>query len=204
MITIALPKGRVANDTLAIFSKIFGSDFVFEDRKLILETENFTFLQVRNQDVPVYVERGACDMGVVGYDVLLETGARVCEMLDLGIGKCRISIATKDGVGLDLSKGYIRVATKMQNIAKDFFASKAMAVDIVKLYGSIELAPLVGLADCIVDIVETGETLRQNGLVEVCPIMTSSVRLIANENSLTTKRADVLDITSKLKLQLGA
>jgi ATP phosphoribosyltransferase len=204
MITIALPKGRVADDTLAIFAKIFNRPFAFENRKLILKTEDFTFLQVRNQDVPVYVARGACDLGVVGQDVLLETGARVCEMLDLNIGKCRICVATKVGNKIDYSKGSITVATKMQNIAKDFFASKAMAADIVKLYGSIELAPIVGLADCIVDIVETGETLRQNGLVEVETIMTSSVRVVANENSLTTKRADILSIIAKIKVQIGA
>ncbi len=204
MITIALPKGRVADDTLKIFSEIFKTEFAFENRKLILQKQDFTFLQVRNQDVPVYVERGACDLGVVGHDVLLETGARVCEMLDLNIGKCRISIATKAGKEIDYSKGSIKVATKMQNIAKDFFASRAMAADIVKLYGSIELAPLVGLADCIVDIVETGETLRQNGLVEVESILTSSVRVVANENSLATKRADILSIIEKIKVQIGA
>ena len=159
MITVALPKGRIAEDTLAIFREIFGSKFTFEDRKLILDEGNFRFLMVRNQDIPTYVTEGAADIGVVGLDVLEEHRPDVVRLLDLKIGVCRVCVGIKNEDELDLTKPELKIATKMPNIARAYFAQKAIALKIIKLYGSIELAPLVGLADAIVDVVETGSTM---------------------------------------------
>ncbi len=200
MLTIALPKGRIAEQTLEKFEKAFGEKFVFEDRKLILQKAGFTFLNVRNQDVPTYVMHGAADLGVVGLDVLEEKEYDLIKLLDLEIGQCKVAIGLKAGDTIDWNRSEITVATKHTTIAKKFFESKAMAVNLVKLYGSIELAPLVGLCDCIVDIVETGETMKQNGLVVADTIMESSVFLIANKNSYYSKKEQILD----LRVQIAA
>ena len=156
MLTIALPKGRIAEETLDKFEKAFGEKFIFEDRKLILEKAGFRFLNVRNQDVPTYVMHGAADLGVVGLDVLEEKEYDLIKLLDLQLGKCKVAFGLRKGEELDFNKSKITIATKHEVIAKKFFEQKAMAVEIIKLYGSIELAPLVGHCDCIVDIVETG------------------------------------------------
>jgi ATP phosphoribosyltransferase len=198
MLTVALPKGRIAQETLEIFESIFGEEFKFDDRKLILETENFKFLLVRNQDVATYVYHQAADIGVVGLDTLEEQGLDVIRLLDLKKGICKVAIGMRKGEKLDLSKPELKVATKMVNITKRYFAERAVAADIIKLYGSIELAPLVGLADMIVDIVETGATMKQNGLEVVEEIMTSSTYLIANKNSYFEKKSEVLDIFEKI------
>jgi len=198
MLTIALPKGRIAEQTLEKFEQVFNEKFVFEDRKLILEKAGFTFLNVRNQDVPTYVMHGAADLGVVGLDVLEEKEYDIIKLLDLKIGQCKVAIGLKAGDTIDWTRSEITVATKHEKIAKRFFEQKAMAVNIVKLYGSIELAPLVGLSDCIVDIVETGETMRQNGLEVGDTIMQSSVYLISNKNSYYSKKELVLDLREKL------
>ena len=198
MLTIALPKGRIAEQTLEKFEKVFDEKFVFEDRKLILKKAGFTFLNVRNQDVPTYVMHGAADLGVVGLDVLEEKEYDLVKLLDLKIGQCKVAIGLKAGDTIDWSKSEITVATKHTTIAKRFFESKAMAVNIVKLYGSIELAPLVGLSDCIVDIVETGETMKQNGLEVGDTIMESSVFLISNKNSYYNKKTEILDLREQL------
>jgi len=199
MITIALPKGRIAEQTLEKFEKAFGEKFVFEDRKLILQKAGFTFLNVRNQDVPTYVMYGAADLGVVGLDVLEEKEYDLITLLDLQIGKCKVAIGLKAGDSIDWNRSSIKVATKHTTIARKFFEKKAMAVELVKLYGSIELAPLVGLADCIVDIVETGETMKQNGLVVGDTIMQSSVQLICNKNSFYSKKEEILDLKEKIE-----
>ena len=199
MLTVALPKGRIAEETLDIFKSIFGEDFTFDNRKLILEQGEFKFLLVRNQDVPTYVFHGAADIGVVGLDVLEEHELDLIKLLDLQIGKCRVCIGLPENEELDLTRPEIKVATKMTNIAKKYFASKAMAVDIIKLYGSIELAPLVGLSDVIVDIVETGTTMKENGLKVGETIMHSSAYLIANKNSFYGKKSEILDIYEKIK-----
>ncbi|MEE8588582.1 MAG: ATP phosphoribosyltransferase [Sulfurimonadaceae bacterium] len=198
MLTVALPKGRIAQETLEIFETIFGESFKFDDRKLILETENFRFLLVRNQDVATYVYHQAADIGVVGLDTLEEQGLDVIRLLDLRRGVCKVAIGMRVGEKLDLSKAEIKVATKMVNITKRYFAERAIAADVIKLYGSIELAPLVGLADMIVDIVETGATMKQNGLEVVEEIMESSTYLIANKNSYFEKKSEVLDIYEKI------
>ena len=198
MLTVALPKGRIAEDTLEIFASIFGEEFKFDDRKLILETPNFKFLLVRNQDVATYVYHQAADIGVVGLDTLEEQGLDVIRLLDLKKGICKVAIGMRKGEKLDLSKPELKVATKMVNITKRYFAERAVAADIIKLYGSIELAPLVGLADMIVDVVETGATMKQNGLEVVEEIMTSSTYLIANKNSYFEKKSEVLEIFEKI------
>lgn len=198
MLTVALPKGRIAKETLEIFQTIFGGEFAFDDRKLILETPNFKFLLVRNQDVATYVYHQAADIGVVGLDTLEEQGLDVIRLLDLRRGVCKVAIGMKKGEKLDLTKPELKVATKMVNITKRYFADRAVSADIIKLYGSIELAPLVGLADMIVDIVETGATMKQNGLEVVEDIMTSSTYLIANKNSFFEKKSEVLDIYEKI------
>ncbi|WP_320036067.1 ATP phosphoribosyltransferase [Campylobacterota bacterium DY0563] len=202
MLTIALPKGRIAEDTLEKFEKAFDEKFVFEDRKLILEKSGFRFLNVRNQDVPTYVMHGAADLGVVGLDVLEEKEYDLIKLLDLQLGKCKVAFGLVKGEELDFTKSQITVATKHEKIAKRYFEEKAMAVKIIKLYGSIELAPLVNLADCIVDIVETGTTMKQNGL-EVGPtIMESSAHLIANKNSYYAKKDLIFNLKDKLEAVL--
>ena len=199
MLTIALPKGRIAEETMALMAKIFNTEFKFESRKLILETPNFRFLNVRNQDVPTYVEHGAADIGVVGLDVITEKELDIVDLLDLELGKCRVCIGIKDCDELDWSRPDIKVATKMVNITKNYFASKAVGVEVIKLYGSIELAPLVKLADAIVDIVETGTTMKENGLKVAEDIMESSAHLIANKNSFFEKKSEVLELYNLLK-----
>jgi ATP phosphoribosyltransferase len=198
MLTVALPKGRIAEETLEIFETIFGETFIFDDRKLILQTPNFKFLLVRNQDVVTYVHHQAADIGVVGLDTIEEQGLDVIRLLDLKRGRCKVSIGMLRGEKLDLTRPEIKVATKMVNIAKRYFAERAVAADIIKLYGSVELAPLVGLADVIVDIVETGTTMKQNGLEVVEDIMESTTHLIANKNSYHEKKSEVLNIYEKI------
>ena len=203
MITVALPKGRIAEETLNIFEKIFDKKFAFEDRKLILKEDDFTFLLVRNQDVPTYVLHQAADIGVVGLDVLSEKELDLVDLLDLKIGKCKVCIGMKNEDELDMNKPSIKVATKMENIARKYFSSKAMAAEIIKLYGSIELAPLVGMCDAIVDIVETGTTMKQNGLKVVETIMDSSAHLIANKNSFISKKVEILSLYEKISKVVG-
>ncbi|KIM09036.1 MAG: ATP phosphoribosyltransferase [Sulfurovum sp. FS08-3] len=199
MITVALPKGRIADETLDIFSEIFNKKFEFENRKLILEVGGFKFLNVRNQDVPTYVEYGAADIGVVGLDVIVEKELDIIQLLDMQLGLCKVCIGIKNEDELDWSKPNIKVATKMENIAKNYFASKAVGVEVIKLYGSIELAPLIGMCDAIVDIVETGNTMRENGLKVAQEIMDSSAHLIANKNSYYGKKDEILSIYNEIK-----
>jgi len=200
MITIALPKGRIADITLQMFQKAFQKEFKFENRKLILEVDDFRFLYVKNQDVPIYVQRGIADIGVSGLDVLDEKEYKVVKILDLGFGACKIVVGTKNGKRIDINKPHIKIATKLENIAKRHFAKKAIDVDIVKLNGSIELAPLIGLCDAIVDIVETGTTMKENGLEPVEEIMSSSAHLFANQNSFVTKKKAILELCEKISL----
>ena len=204
MLTVALPKGRIANETLEIFEKIFGEAFVFDDRKLILEVGEFRFLLVRNQDVPAYVLHQSADIGVVGLDVLEEKEEDLVRLLDLGIGKCKVCVGMKEGDELDYSSPDIKIASKMVNITQNYFSKKAIAVDVIKLYGSIELAPLVGLADAIVDIVETGATMKQNGLKVVETIMESSAHLIANKNSFIEKKEEIISLYRKISNEVKA
>ena len=198
MLTVALPKGRIAEESLEIFAEIFGGEFKFEGRELVMEVGDFRFLNVRNQDVPTYVEYGSADIGMVGLDVITEKELDIVKLLDMNLGKCKVSIGIRNEDELDWSKPNIKIATKMVNITEQYFAKRAVGVEIIKLYGSIELAPLVGLADAIVDIVDTGATMRENGLKVAEDIMDSSVYLIANKNSYYAKKDEILSLYEKI------
>ncbi|MGA8513410.1 MAG: ATP phosphoribosyltransferase [Burkholderiaceae bacterium] len=197
MITLALSKGRIFEETLPLL-KAAGIE-VLEDpeksRKLILPTnqEDVRILLVRASDVPTYVQYAGADLGVVGKDTLLETGHQGLYVpLDLKISQCRISVAVRadfDYAAAVKQGARLRVATKYVAIAREFFASKGVHVDLIKLYGSMELAPLTGLADAIVDLVSTGNTLKANHLIEVERIMDISARLVVNQASLKLKQA---------------
>ncbi len=197
MITLALSKGRIFDDTLPLL-RATGIE-VLEDpeksRKLILPTSrpDVQIIMVRASDVPTYVQYGGADLGVVGKDTLLETGVQGLYVpLDLKIAKCRVSVAVREGFDYKAAVkqgSRLKVATKYVNIAREFFASKGVHVDLIKLYGSMELAPLTGMADAIVDLVSTGSTLKANKLIEVEVIMEISSRLVVNQTSLKTKQA---------------
>ena len=200
MLTIALPKGRIADESLLLFSKILQKEIIFSDRKLILELDSFRFLLVRNQDVPTYVHYGAADLGVVGLDVLEENSQiDLIRLLNLNIGKCRVVLGSQCGKPINYLKPRVKIATTMTNLTQAFFAKRAIAIDLIKLYGSIELAPLVNLADGIVDIVETGSTMRQNNLQVDEVIMHSSAYLVCNQNSFYENKIEILSLQERLK-----
>lgn len=206
-ISIALPKGRLAEDTLELFSKagICSKDIVdFNSRKLIFtdEKSKLTCMIVRNTDIPAYLENGAADIGVVGHDVLLESGLSLYEFLDLKFGYCRLCSAAIKADNYSYVQN-MKVATKYPNITRKFFASKGIMVDIVKLYGSIEIAPIVKISDIIVDLVSSGETLRKNGLAEVETIMESTARLVGNKSLAKVKHRRLKEIISLLSKELG-
>jgi ATP phosphoribosyltransferase len=205
-ITIAIPKGRILQDSVELFAKI-GIDcaeILSDTRKLIFENreQRMRYMIVRATDVPTYVEYGSADLGIVGKDTLLEQEKNVYEPLDLKFGYCRLMVAEPAELSrTDDPSGWtnIRIATKYPNITEKYFSSKGVQVEIIKLYGSIELAPLVGLSERIVDLVSTGETLRQNGLVEVETIADITCRLIVNRASLKTKHERITEIISGLE-----
>lgn len=204
-LTFALTKGRLAKKTLELFERIGITCEEMKDpdsRKLIFVNEELKvrFFLAKGPDVPTYVEYGAADIGVVGRDTIQEEGRKIYEVLDLGFGKCRMCVCGPESAR-ELLKGQelIRVATKYPNIAKDYFYNqKNQTVEIIKLNGSIELAPIVGLSEVIVDIVETGSTLRENGLVvleEVCPL---SARVVVNPVSMRMENERIMDLLEKL------
>ena len=205
-LTFALGKGRLAKKTLELFEQIGITCEEMKDkdtRKLIFVNEEYKlrFFLAKGPDVPTYVEYGAADIGVVGKDTILEENRNVYEVLDLGFGKCRMCVCGREETAEKLQHHeLIRVATKYPHIAKDYFYNKKhQTVEIVKLNGSIELAPIVGLSDVIVDIVETGSTLRENGLVvleEVCPL---SARVVVNEVSMKMENERITKLISDLK-----
>lgn len=208
-LTFALGKGRLAKQTLELFEKIGITCEEMKDkdsRKLIFTNEELKlrFFLAKGLDVPTYLEYGAADIGVVGKDTILEEGRKVHEVLDLGYGKCKMCVCGyKDAAPLLQHHELIRVATKYPNIAKDYFYNtKHQTVEIIKLNGSIELAPIVGLSEVIVDIVETGSTLRENGLEvleEVCPL---SARMIVNPVSMRMESARIKDLLTRLREQV--
>lgn len=198
MITIAFPKGRILDDLLNLFANVLKQSFTFSDRELIVEAGAFRFLLVRSKDVPIYVFYQAADLGIVGLDVLEECRIDVVRLLNLHIGKCKVVVGSKVGYELPYNKPQIKIATKMPNIARSFFSKKAVATDIINLYGSIELAPIMNLSDAIVDIVETGNTMMQNNLKIDEVILESSAYLISNKNSFYSKKASILDLYNKL------
>lgn len=216
MITLALSKGRIFDDTLPLLraAGIEVTEDAAASRKLILATSrpDVRVVLVRASDVPTYVRHGGADVGVAGLDVLLEDEAEhdaagtLYKPLDLGIARCRLSVATRadvDWAGTVRQGARVAVATKYTHLARQHFAAKGMHVDLIKLYGSMELAPLTGLADAIVDLVSTGSTLKANRLVEVEKIMDISARLVVNPASLKLKREPLRQLIDAFEGAIG-
>ena len=204
MLNIALPKGRVGEKGYEMFEKAgYDCPSIHEkNRKLIFENKekDICFFWVKPSDVNIYVERGAADIGVAGKDILLEYEPDVYELVDLDIGKCMMAEAARNGY-IDQIQRTKRVATKFENIARNYYASIGRDIDIIHLNGSIELAPILGLSDVIVDIVETGTTLKENDLAVVEKIVDISARLIANKSSYEFKKAQINAIADALREQ---
>ena len=201
MLTIAIAKGRMQQGALELLARagVRAGPEALASRRLAVEDEGgrCRFVFVKPADVPVYVEHGIADCGVVGRDVLLESGADVLQPLDLRINHCRIAVAAREGAGLGRA-GVLRVATKYPRIAARHFGARGVPVEIIELSGSVELAPVTGLADCIVDLVETGRTLAENGLVVVETITESTGRFVVNRASYQLKAASVGEIIKAL------
>ena len=201
MINVALPKGRLGEKVYAMFENAgYECPSIKENnRKLIFENEEkgIRYFWVKPSDVSIYVERGAADIGVAGKDILLEYSPDVYELLDLNMGKCRMAVAGKKDFYDDNQKT-LKVATKFVNIAREYYASKCRDIDIIKLNGSIELAPILGLSDVIVDIVETGTTLKENNLTVRETIVPISARLISNKASFKFKNEQIEQVMNKL------
>ena len=205
MLNVALPKGRLGEKVYAMFEKAgFECPSIKENnRKLIFENEEkgVRYFWVKPSDVSIYVERGAADIGVAGKDILLEYKPDIFELLDLDIGKCKMAVAAKKDFVDDMQKT-LRVATKFSNITKTYYASKGRDIDIIHLNGSIEIAPILGLSDVIVDIVETGTTLKENNLEVKEDIVPISARLIANKSSFRFKSVEIEKILCEMKKQM--
>ncbi|APH21898.1 ATP phosphoribosyltransferase [Clostridium botulinum] len=199
-VKIALTKGRLEKKAIEIFKTININTRELEDkgRKLIFNCENEEYnielFLVKAKDVETYVEYGAADIGIVGKDTLMETNKEFYEVLDLNVGKCKFALAALPSFKLDQGYNRKKIATKYPNIARDYFRKKGMDVELIKIEGSVELGPIVGLADAIVDIVETGNTLRENGLVVVEDICEISARMIVNKASMKTKKDEIIKI----------
>lgn len=206
-LTIALSKGRILKDTLPLLeaANILPAEDIFSSRKLIFDTnhENIKLVVIRATDVPTYVEHGGADMGVAGKDVLMEYGAKgVYEPLDLDIARCKLMTASlKDAPPVS---GRIKVATKFVNVTKEYYARQGHQVDIIKLYGAMELAPIMGLADRIVDIVDTGNTMRANGLVPLEEIAYVSSRLVVGKAAMKMKHRQIQPIIEQLAAAVEA
>ena len=203
MLKIALSKGRILDQTIPLLKKagITIAKSELESRKLILDT-NFNEIKViilRASDVPVFVQHGAADFGIAGKDVLIEHGSDgVFELLDLGISQCKMMVASEKDK--DLNKSTLKVATKYVKSAKEYFYNQGKQVEVIKLYGAMELAPIVGLADCIVDLVDTGNTLKANNLVPLDLIYEVSSRLIVNSAAFNIKHSEINDWIKKIEL----
>ncbi len=205
MLTIALSKGRILEQTLPLLKKagLEISDEELNSRKLILDTslDDVKVIIIRATDVPVFVQHGAADFGISGKDVLLEHGADgLLELLDLGIAQCKLMVAASDEQ--KLNQNTLKIATKYVNSTKRYFEAKGQQIEIIKLYGAMELAPVVGLSHCIVDLVDTGNTLRANGLVPLEHIIDISSRLVVNAASFKTKNAEIKFWINSIKKNL--
>ena len=205
MLNIALPKGRLGEKVYAMFARAgYECPAVLENsRKLIFANEvaGVQYFWVKPSDVAIYVERGAADIGVAGKDILLEYRPDVYELLDLNVGKCRMAVAAPEGFQ-DREDRTLRVATKFSRIARDFYTGRGRDIDIIHLNGSIEIAPILGLSDVIVDIVETGTTLRENHLAVVETIVPISARLIANKSGYKFKTAAIRQLTDAMRKEV--
>ncbi len=202
MLSVALPKGRLGDKVYKLLESVgYGCPEMLTDtRKLVFENPEagIRYFLVKPSDVPIYVENGAADIGVAGRDILLEYSPDVHELLDLGIGVCRMAVAAKESFRDELDRP-LRVATKFPEIARRYYASQSREIEIIKLYGSIELAPLLDLSDVIVDIVETGTTLRENHLRVFDEILPISARLIANPSSCRFRGEEIGELAGKLR-----
>ena len=203
---IALTKGRLEKDTLALFDSM-GLDTSAvrnKGRRLILPVgDKIEVVLAKAADVITYVEHGVCDLGIVGKDTILEKGGAFYEVLDLGFGKCRFALAIKEGSDFYGTYKTRRIASKYPEVTRAFFEKKGMDVDIIKIEGSVELAPILGLTDAIVDIVETGATLKANGLVPIETVAEVSARLIVNTASMKLYKNQINDFISKCEKELG-
>jgi ATP phosphoribosyltransferase len=204
MLTLALPKGRLLDPALALLAGMGIRGIAPDSRRLLLADEEagLRFILLKPADIPTYVEYGAADLGIVGKDILLEQQPDVYEPVDLGFGFCRLVVAeTRELWERDdpAKWSWVRVATKYPRLTEAYFSERGIQVEMVRLDGSIELAPLVGLAERIVDLVQSGETLRANGLVEVAEILTSTARLIVNRASLKTAHASVNQLIAEMR-----
>lgn len=207
MITIALTKGRILKETLPLLAEagIAPLEDIAKSRKLIFPTNHahIQLIVIRGTDVPTYVKLGSADIGIAGKDMLLELGSEdMYEPLDLGIARCKLMTAGRKGE--PLPAGRVRVATKFVNVARRHFAERGIQVELIKLYGAMELAPLMNLADMIVDIVDTGNTLRANGMEPRDMIAEVSSRLVVNKAAMKRKHREVQDIIDKLAAAVGA
>ena len=206
MIKVALPKGRLGESVYKLFDEIgYGCPEILENsRKLIFENEEkgICYFWVKPSDAAIYVEHGAADVGIAGLDILLEQEPDVYELLDLGFGKCKMVVAGKKGA-LSETGRTLRVATKFPNIAKKYYTEQSREIEIIKLNGSIELAPIVQLSDVIVDIVETGKTLKENKLEVFEEITTISARFIVNKASFRFKTQQIEEMCEKLRARIS-
>jgi len=199
-VTIALSKGKLLPGTEALFRRSSLPFPTGESRRLVVPARDVRFLFVKDADVPTYVEHGVADCGIAGRDVLLESASDVLEPLDLGFGRCRLVVAAPSGSGFAPDKvSSARVATKYPRVAQAHFLGRGLAVEVVKLAGSVEIAPGLGLADCIVDVVETGRTLKENGLEVIETVAESSARLIVNRASFHARRDEVQQLIRSLQ-----
>jgi len=203
-LTLALPKGRLLKPSVALLRGMGFDRIPVESRRLIFtdQLRGLRVLILKPVDIPAYVEYGAADLGIVGKDILLEQEPNIYEPLDLGFGFCRLVVAEPEELWKsdDPSKwSWVRVATKYPNLAERYFTERGIQVELIRLDGSLELAPLVGLAERIVDLVQSGETLRANGLVEVAEITKSTARLVVNRASLKTEYAEVSRFIGSMK-----
>ena len=207
MLNVALPKGRLGEKVYAMFEKAgFECPSIKEqNRKLIFENEaaGVRYFWVKPSDVPIYVERGAADVGVAGKDILLEYNPDIYELLDLNMGKCKMAVAAKKDFRYNNQKT-LKVATKFANIAQNYYTSCGRDIDIIRLNGSIEIAPILGLSDVIVDIVETGTTLKENNLEVIETVVPISARLIANKTAFKFKAEAIEKLKSELEAQVEA
>ncbi len=205
VLSIALPSGRLSSETIGFFNKIGYTSFQFpkNSRELIYfeESQQIQFVLVRNQDVPLIVLHGGADVGICGRDILLENHYDLTYPLFLPFGFCRLSLAIPKDIEKEefFKKKHIRVATKYVNLTKEFFFKRGINAEIIKLHGSIEISPILNIADCIVDLVSTGRTLQENGLIEIEKIIDSSAALIINRSSYYIHNQKVLELFKKIR-----
>ena len=206
MLTFALSKGRLADKILKMLKELNLCDITIDedDRRLIIESSDlkYRFFLAKPSDVPTFVDSGVADLGVVGKDTILEEGRDIAEVLDLGFGKCRMCVCGKVGDNSYLNKTTLNVATKYPNIAKHYFESRHQNTNIIKLNGSVELGPITGLSDVIVDIVESGKTLVENGLEVITDVCDLSARVIVNKVSIKTKYEELSKILKEMEENL--